>query len=72
VTAARFFVIGGNLAAAPDGPDNRVVVEVHPTPDRPKGLQGEELQTAVIALGVVFAVGIAVVVVVLLSRKKKG
>jgi hypothetical protein len=72
VTPARFFVIGANLAARGDVLDNRRVVEVHPTPEGPMGLHGESLQTAVIALGVVFAVGIAVIVVVLLSRRKKA
>jgi hypothetical protein len=75
VTTARFFVIGGNLAAGGDEPDNRRVVEVHPAPEHPVhhqfGLRGEQFTTAVTALCVVFALGFAVVVAVLLSRRKK-
>jgi len=74
VTAARFFVIGGNLAAGGDEPDNRRVVESQPAPERPSdrqfGLRGEQFTTAVTALCVVFALGFAVVVAVLLSRRK--
>ena len=54
--------------------DNRAVVEVHPAPERPSepqfGLQGERFNTAVKALVVVFVLGFAVVVAVLMSRRK--
>ena len=68
--------IPGNLAAPPDPLDNRPVDEQNqpsaPPPDRPAlGARGEDLTHIVTAFALVFVAGFALVVFVLMSRRRK-
>jgi hypothetical protein len=64
VVPARFFAIGGNVAAPRDGPDNRRVEQEH-------GVAREFVGPLSLALGLLFLAGIGVVVFVLMSGRRK-
>jgi hypothetical protein len=74
-TREDFFVfIGPNLAARGDAPDNRRVADQERTaaPDPPRlGARGEDLVHYATAFGLLFLAGFALVVFVLLSRRRR-